>query len=78
MLREVAVAAIRTSKLSKEDGLGRGLVELDLDIAQQEVFGCLGPNGAGKTTTIRLLMGTTVGSAPPRIPPRYATTSLPR
>jgi len=57
MLREVAVAAIRTSKLSKDYGLGRGLFELDLDVAQQEVFGCLGPNGAGKTTTIRLLMG---------------------
>jgi ABC-2 type transport system ATP-binding protein len=57
MLREVAVAAIRTSKLSKDYGLGRGLFELDLDVAKQEVFGCLGPNGAGKTTTIRLLMG---------------------
>jgi ABC-2 type transport system ATP-binding protein len=57
MLREMAVSAIRTSKLSKDYGLGRGLFELDLDVAPQEVFGCLGPNGAGKTTTIRLLMG---------------------
>jgi ABC-2 type transport system ATP-binding protein len=57
MLREMAVAAIRTSKLSKDYGLGRGLFELDLEVVPQEVFGYLGPNGAGKTTTIRLLMG---------------------
>jgi ABC-2 type transport system ATP-binding protein len=53
----MAVAAIRTSKLSKDYGLGRGLFELDLDVAPQEVFGFLGPNGAGKSTTIRCLMG---------------------
>ena len=57
MLREMEVAAIRTSKLSKDYGLGRGLFELDLEVARQEVFGYLGPNGSGKTTTIRLLMG---------------------
>jgi ABC-2 type transport system ATP-binding protein len=57
MLREMAVSAIRTSKLSKDYGLGRGLFELDLNVAPQEVFGYLGPNGSGKTTTIRLLMG---------------------
>ncbi len=62
----MAVAAIRTSKLSKDYGLGRGLFELDLDVAPQEVFGFLGPNGAGKSTTIRCLMGLirpTAGSA---------------
>src|ERR1700686_4393665 len=57
MLREMAVSAIRTSKLSKDYGVGRGLFDLDLEVASQEVFGYLGPNGAGKTTTIRLLMG---------------------
>jgi ABC-2 type transport system ATP-binding protein len=57
MLREMAVSAIRTSKLSKDYGVGRGLFELDLEVASQEVFGYLGPNGSGKTTTIRLLMG---------------------
>lgn len=62
----MAVAAIRTSKLSKDYGLGRGLFELDLQVEQQEVFGFLGPNGAGKSTTIRCLMGlirATAGSA---------------
>jgi ABC-2 type transport system ATP-binding protein len=53
----MAVAAIRTSKLSKNYGLGRGLFDLDLDVPPQDVFGYLGPNGAGKSTTIRCLMG---------------------
>jgi ABC-2 type transport system ATP-binding protein len=57
MLREMTVAAIRTSKLSKDYGLGRGLFDLDLEVLPQEVFGFLGPNGSGKTTTIRCLMG---------------------
>jgi ABC-2 type transport system ATP-binding protein len=62
----MAVAAVRTSRLTKDYGLGRGLFELDLQVAQQEVFGYLGPNGAGKSTTVRCLMGLirpTAGSA---------------
>src|SRR2546426_9067100 len=62
----MAVAAIGTSKLSKDYGMGRGLFELDLRVEQQEVCGFLGPNGAGKTTVIRCLMGLirpTAGSA---------------
>jgi ABC-2 type transport system ATP-binding protein len=62
----VDVAAIQTSKLSKNYGLGRGLFDLDLHVVAQEVFGFLGPNGAGKSTTIRCLMGLirpTAGSA---------------
>ena len=58
--------AIKTQGLSKDYGSGRGLFDLDLEIAEGEVFGYLGPNGAGKTTTIRLLMGMihpTAGSA---------------
>ncbi len=57
MLREMAVAAIRTSNLTKDYGAGRGLFDLGLQVPEQEVFGYLGPNGSGKTTTIRLLMG---------------------
>ena len=53
----MGVVAIRTAGLTKDYGSGRGLFDLDLQVAQQEVFGYLGPNGAGKTTTIRLLMG---------------------
>jgi ABC-2 type transport system ATP-binding protein len=47
---------IRTEKLTKSYGAHRGIVDLDLDVAQGEVFGFLGPNGAGKTTTIRALL----------------------
>src|SRR5438445_10512942 len=53
----MAVAAISTGDLSKGYGLGRGVIDLDLQIRRQEVFGFLGPNGAGKSTTIRCLMG---------------------
>jgi ABC-type multidrug transport system ATPase subunit len=50
-------AAIVTEGLTKDYGGGRGLFDLDLAVAEGEVFGYLGPNGAGKSTTIRLLMG---------------------
>ena len=49
--------AVATGGLTKDYGNGRGIFDLDLSVAEGEVFGFLGPNGAGKTTTIRLLMG---------------------
>jgi ABC-2 type transport system ATP-binding protein len=49
--------AISTHGLTKDYGAGRGIFDLDLTVAEGEVFGYLGPNGAGKTTTIKLLMG---------------------
>jgi ABC-2 type transport system ATP-binding protein len=49
--------AVETKDLTKDYGNGRGIFNLDLSVAEGEVFGFLGPNGAGKTTTIRLLMG---------------------
>jgi ABC-2 type transport system ATP-binding protein len=49
-------SAIRTERLSKDYGQGRGLFDLDLDVEAGEIFGWLGPNGAGKTTTIKTLM----------------------
>ncbi len=33
------------------------LDHLNLNVQENEVFGCLGPNGAGKSTTLKLLMG---------------------
>ncbi|WP_249019324.1 ABC transporter ATP-binding protein [Conexibacter sp. S30A1] len=57
---------IATRGLSKDYGSGRGLVELDLEVGQGEVFGLLGPNGAGKSTMLRLLLDLikpTAGSA---------------
>jgi ABC-2 type transport system ATP-binding protein len=49
-------AIIETDKLTKSYGPHRGIVELDLEVDEGEVFGFLGPNGAGKTTTIRTLL----------------------
>ena len=47
---------IRTERLTKSYGPHRGIVDVDLTVAEGEVFGFLGPNGAGKTTTIRVLL----------------------
>jgi ABC-2 type transport system ATP-binding protein len=47
---------IRTEQLTKSYGPHRGIVDVDLTVAEGEVFGFLGPNGAGKTTTIRTLL----------------------
>lgn len=56
----MTIAAIRTENLTKLYGHGRrrsvGIVDVDLEVFEGEVFGFLGPNGAGKTTTIRLLL----------------------
>jgi len=49
--------AIRTERLSKRYGDTLALDELELTVAEGEVYGYLGPNGSGKTTTIRLLLG---------------------
>ncbi|MGH2477157.1 MAG: ABC transporter ATP-binding protein [Candidatus Limnocylindrales bacterium] len=47
---------IETERLTKSYGVHRGIVELDLAVAEGEIFGFLGPNGAGKTTTMRVLL----------------------
>ena len=49
-------AIIETEGLTKSYGSHRGIVEVDLQVDEGEVFGFLGPNGAGKTTTIRTLL----------------------
>jgi ABC-2 type transport system ATP-binding protein len=51
------MSAIRTSGLTKRYRETLALTDLNLDVAEGEVYGYLGPNGAGKTTTIRLLLG---------------------
>lgn len=54
---------IRTQGLSKTYRTGfwktkpvLALNNLNLEIFENEIFGCLGPNGAGKSTTLKLLM----------------------
>lgn len=63
---------IRTQQLTKIFSYRKGeppitaVQDLDLEVAEGEVFGFLGPNGAGKTTTIRMLcslIGPTSGKA---------------
>ena len=49
-------AIIQTEKLTKSYGSHRGIIDVDLEVKEGEVFGFLGPNGAGKTTTIRTLL----------------------
>ena len=49
-------AVIQTEKLTKSYGSHRGIMDVDLQVDQGEVFGFLGPNGAGKTTTIRTML----------------------
>lgn len=48
---------IETNHLSKYYGKSRGIIDLDLSVAQGDFFGFIGPNGAGKSTTIRTLLG---------------------
>lgn len=50
------MSAIRTRKLTKYYGKARGIIDVDLDIREGEIFGFIGPNGAGKSTTIRTLL----------------------
>jgi ABC-type multidrug transport system ATPase subunit len=47
---------ITLEKLTKAYGKSRGIIDVDLEVQQGEVFGFLGPNGAGKTTTIRTML----------------------
>src|SRR3954466_5643164 len=47
---------IRTEQVAKSYGEHRGILDVDLEVGEGEVFGFLGPNGAGKTTTIRTLL----------------------
>jgi ABC-2 type transport system ATP-binding protein len=49
-------AVIHTEQLTKSYGPHRGIIEVDLDVNEGEIFGFLGPNGAGKTTTMRVLL----------------------
>ncbi len=51
------MAAISTAGLSKHYKDVKAVDSLDLEIAENSVFGFLGPNGAGKTTTVKLLTG---------------------
>lgn len=48
---------IETKKLTKNYGKSRGIIDINLEVEEGEIFGFIGPNGAGKSTTIRTLLG---------------------
>lgn len=50
---------IQTRGLTKRYGRVVAVEDLNLEVAEGEVFGLLGPNGSGKTTTILMLLGLT-------------------
>ena len=47
---------IETHKLTKYYGKARGIIDVDIQVEEGEIFGFIGPNGAGKSTTIRTLL----------------------
>jgi len=48
---------IEIEHLTKNYGKARGVVDVNLQVDEGEIFGFIGPNGAGKSTTIRTLLG---------------------
>jgi ABC-2 type transport system ATP-binding protein len=55
MIRKTSI--IELKDLTKYYGSSPGIIDVNLEIKEGEVFGFLGPNGAGKSTTIRLIIG---------------------
>ena len=47
---------IETSNLTKYYGKARGIIDVNLEVEEGEIYGFIGPNGAGKSTTIRTLL----------------------
>jgi len=52
-----SMTVIQTKNLTKSYNKARGIVDVNLDVTEGEIFGFIGPNGAGKSTTIRTLLG---------------------
>ncbi len=50
------MAIIEIEGLHKSYGSIKALRNLDLSVAEGEIYGFLGPNGAGKTTAIKIIM----------------------
>src|SRR5262245_39851166 len=65
----VGWAEVASSPMLVIEGLGKrygdfsAVRDLNLQVAEGEIFALLGPNGAGKTTTLRILMGFLKASA---------------
>ncbi|ODA39498.1 ABC transporter ATP-binding protein [Desulfosporosinus sp. BG] len=48
---------IEINNLTKYYGNERGIIDVNFNVQEKEIFGFIGPNGAGKSTTIRTLLG---------------------
>jgi ABC-2 type transport system ATP-binding protein len=62
----ITAGSIITAGLARCYGADTAVADLDLTIAEGQIFGLLGPNGAGKTTVVRMLctlLAPTRGSA---------------
>ena len=65
-MNAIEISALCKTYKGKKFSSVVALKNLDLTVAQGEIFGFLGPNGAGKSTTIKALLGLirpTAGSA---------------
>ena len=47
---------IEINNLTKYYGKERGIIDVNFNVEEQEIFGFIGPNGAGKSTTLRTLL----------------------
>lgn len=47
---------IEIKNLTKYYGKARGIIDINFNVEEREMFGFIGPNGAGKSTTIRTLL----------------------
>lgn len=47
---------IEINNLTKYYGKERGIIDVNFNVEEKEIFGFIGPNGAGKSTTLRTLL----------------------
>lgn len=47
---------IEINGLTKYYGKERGIIDINFNVEEKEIFGFIGPNGAGKSTTLRTLL----------------------
>jgi ABC-type multidrug transport system ATPase subunit len=51
----VSDVAVRATDLERRFGSTLAVADVDLEVANAEIYGFLGPNGAGKSTLVRML-----------------------
>lgn len=56
-LEDMGMNVVEIKNLTKSYRGARGIIDVNLNVEEGEIFGFIGPNGAGKSTTIRTLLG---------------------